>query len=649
MLPDLFLGAGSLALLVLPGWCIAKRYSVAVPLAAGLIIGAISLLLWIMLLEAVGLPLTLINILPIGLILTLPAIHPRGKKRPTEFTHAPSRALSPTRRLLQDWPLKLALIPAFAVVSYRAIFQPLFGVDTIFRWNYLAERMLELHSLAFYPPETAADYVIYGWPDSIAPLVSCLYLWIYLPAGEARPILTAPLVILQFTLLVCVARELARRKGGERAGNITGTLLACSPMFLWAVSMGQETGLTALGLAGLLLYLPERGEPCPVSSIVLAGLSAALGGLAREYGLSFIAFGFALCLWRRLPLRTTALFALVAIGAVLPWYTRNWLHTGNPLFTHDILGLFPANSSYLSFMKEVHVEHGKLPSGALQNFLQSCMIGMLGLAAGSWFGITRARAFLAGTVLVILLWMTSVSMTAAGFTYSMRVLSPAFLLSAVLAGVACSRWVPARKNFHALAFALGVFALDGSLRALTLPAPVYRLPASQWLNYGGWIHEFHQRPLYRQIARLAGEQRIIVLGPQAQLYKNNARVLPVWSPELGFLTHESAPSETARRLAGMNIRFLLFNRNPIYRRYLDHLPFFKQNAHTFLKLMWSDGDMEIWRIDSPPELPSQPHASGIRIFPEKATSGPLGFNEYEEPSQTTPGDFMVVFSRLSST
>ncbi|MBC8082240.1 MAG: hypothetical protein H7Z21_03450, partial [Hymenobacter sp.] len=508
--------------LVLPGWCLAKRHAVAVPLAAGLIIGAVSLLLWIMFLEAVGLPLTLTTLFPVGLILTLSALLSREKASRTVSISDPLPATAATGRWLQDWPLKLALIPAFAVVSYRAIFQPLFGVDTIFRWNYLAERMLELRSLAFYPPATAADYVIYGWPDGIAPLVSGLYLWTYLPAGEARPILTAPLVILQFVLLVGMARALSRRHGGERAANITGAMLACSPMFLWAVSMGQETGLTALGLAGLLLYLPEQAKPCPRSDIVLAGLSAALGGLAREYGLAFIALGVALCLWRRLPLRATALFALVAIGAVLPWYARNWLHTGNPLFTHDILGLFPVNSSYLTFMNEVFAEHGTLPPGALRNLLQSCIMGLLGIAAGVWFGLTRARALLAGAVLVILLWMTSVSMTAAGFTYSLRVLSPALLLAAVLGGVAWSRWVPARKNFHALAFALGIFALDGSLRALALPAHIYRLPPSQWLAYGGWIHEFHQRPLYGQIARLTGELRVIVLGPQAQLYNNNA-------------------------------------------------------------------------------------------------------------------------------
>ncbi|HSI08243.1 MAG: hypothetical protein ACAH89_14910 [Rariglobus sp.] len=615
MLPDLLLGVGSLALLVLPGWCLARKNAAAVPLAAGLIIGAISLLLWIMLLDAVGLPLTPTTIFPVGLILILSAFLCREKARQTESTQSLAKPAA-SGRLLQDWPLKLALIPAFVVVSYRAIAHPLFGIDTVFRWNYLAEQMLELRSLAFYPPTTAADYAIYGWPDGIAPLVSCLYLWTYLPAGEARPILTAPLVIMQFVLLVCVARELSRRHGGERAANITGAMLACSPMFLWAVSMGQETGLTALGLAGLLLYLPERGKPCPHSAIVLAGLSAALGGLAREYGLAFIAFGFFLCLWRRLPLRATAIFTLVTIGAVLPWYARNWLHTGNPLLNHDILGIFPVNSSHLALMAEIQAEHGTAPLGALRDFLQYCMMGLLGLAIGLWFGLTRARAFLVGGVLVILLWMASISMTAAGFTYSLRVLSPALLLSAVLGGLACARWVPARKNFNALAFALGVFALDGSLRALTLPSPIYQLPPSKWLSYGGRIHKFHQRPLYGQIARITGELRMIVLGPQAQLHKNNANVLPVWSPELDFLTHDSEPAEHARRLVDMKIRFLLLNGNTLYRGYLERIPFFKRNTHPYLKLIWSDGDIEIWHIETPPP----PNETGLAPSPIPVSS-----------------------------
>lgn len=591
MIPDLLWGTAALALLVFPGWRFAQSRTVPLPAVAGLLIGAVGLLLWILLLQALGMPLSRATVLPLGFLATLASL--------VSFKLPQPDTAHPASSWRAEWPLLLPLIPAFGVIAYRAIAQPLFGVDTIFRWNFLAEQMLARSSLSFYPPTTAADYAIYGWPDGIAPLVSSLYLWTYLPAGEARPILTAPLVIFQFVVLILVTRELARRLGGERAAGFAGALLAGGPLFLWAVSMGQETGLTALALGGLLLYLPARDQACPTGSVVLAALAAALGALAREYGLVFIAFGFGLCLWRRLPLRATGVFLFVALGATLPWYARTWLHTGNPLFNQSVFGLFPVNVTHLAYMDAIRVEHRMLPAGAMMNLLTTCMLGILGTLAGLWFGLTRARAVLAGLGLGVLLCVTALSFTAAGFTYGLRVLSPALLLSAVLGGAVCARWVPARRNFHVVVFAFCLLATDAALRALVLPSHIYRLPVSGWLTTGDAIHAYHARPVYNQIARLIGEERMIVLGPHALLVKQKARVLPFWSPELHHLWNAAPPAETARRLRDARIRFVLLNQNPLHTRYLELMPFFRKPVSPYLKLIWSDGDLELWHIESP--------------------------------------------------
>lgn len=591
MILDLLWGSAALALLVIPGWRFAQSRALPLPPAAGLITGAVGLLLWILLLQALSMPLSRATVLPLGFLGALASLV--AFKLPSSVTSRPASSWR------TDWPLLLPLIPAFGVVAYRAIAQPLFGADTVFRWNFLAERMLDLRTLAFYPPTTAADYAIYDWPDGIAPLVSSLYFWTYLPLGEARPVLTAPVVIFQFFVLILVTRELARRFGGERAAGFAGALLAGGPLFLWAVSMGQETGLTALAMGGLLLYLPESGKNCRPGNVALAALAAALAALSREYGLAFIIFGLGLCLGRRLPLRATVIFLLVAVGASLPWYARNWMHTGNPLFNHPLFGLFPVNVAHLPYMDATRVEYRALPSGAIQNFLTTCTLGILGTLAGVWFGLTRARAVLAGIALGVLLWVMALNYTAAGFTYSMRVLSPALLLAAVLGGVVCARWVPAQQNFHAVAFALCLLAGDAALRALVLPSHIYRLPYSAWLSTGDAIHAYHKRPVYNQIARLIGEDRMIVLGPHALLVKQNARVLPFWSPELDYLWHDAPPAKTARRLRDAGIRFLLLSQNPINTRYLEHMPFFRNLTSPHLKLIWSDGDLELWHIELP--------------------------------------------------
>ena len=76
----------------------------------------------------------------------------------------------------------------------------------------------------------------------------------------------------------------------------------------------------------------------------------------------------------------------------------------------------------------------------------------------------------------------SVAYTAAGFIYSLRVLSPALALAAVLGGAALAHWVPARRWRDGVALGLTVFAVDAALRTLTLPANVYRVPPAA----GGW-------------------------------------------------------------------------------------------------------------------------------------------------------------------
>ncbi len=457
----------------------------------------------------------------------------------------------------------LVLLPAFGVILYRAMFQPLFGIDTIFRWNYLAQQMLRQGSLGFYPPVSGADYEIYSWPDGIAPAVSSLYFWTYGLAGATRPTLTAPVVVFQFCVLVAGVFALARQLFSARAAVFACALLACAPVVMWATVMGQETGLGAIAVVALLLYLPpDRSRETP-GAAVMAGLAAGLGGLAREYWLVLIPLGLGLAWVRRLSPRSLLLFAAAAAFATVPWYGRNWLRTGNPLFNLDVAGWFPLNQVHIRLMQVYQAGFGwsHVSPAEWQYLLVNCCVVALTGSVGAWLYFRPARPVLIVIALFGLIWVVFVGRTAAGFPTAIRVLSPALALGTILGGAACARWIPARRHLAGATFALGLLAIDAALRALTLPGTVYKIPPADWLAAGRVLSDFDQRPAYRQIAQLAGTERILVLGPNTELTRQGARTLPLWSPEVGFLFDDGlTPMAVARRLRAAGIGYVLLTR-----------------------------------------------------------------------------------------
>ena len=576
---DFLLGVIALAALALPGWMIARAARVSLPWLAGFMAGVVGLMTGVLIFDALGVPLTFASCasLWLGLSVVTAWFTRRAIFRGTADPGTPRfdwRA---------HWPLLLVLIPAVAVVIYRATTQPLFGIDTVFRWNYLAEQMFARGSLAFYPPSTAGDYEIYSWPDGIAPAVSVIYFWTYLLAHATRPLLTAPAVIFQYGGLLVLAFAMARRMFSDRAAVFAAAIVACSPVIAWATAMGQETGLTALCLLAMLYYLPRDRAEVTRGAIVAAGLAAGLGALAREYGLALMLLGLILAVLRRLSVRSVLEFVVVAAITAFPWYIRNWIHTGNPIFNLDLAGWFPINRTHAWLIQSYQAEFGwsQQPPAAWRFLFINCgIVAVMGLA-GALLNFRVARPLLVGAAVVVILWSASLGYTAAGFTTAIRVLSPALVLLAVLGGGALAQWFPSRRFLWVASLVLCVFATDAALRALTLPGTVYRIPPGDWLTAGNAVHEYHSRPVYGQIARIAGTRRILVLGPNALLTTNGARTVPLWSPEVACLFDDQlAPAEIARRLLAMNIGFMMLNQGPANERFLAHSAYFREPGNT---------------------------------------------------------------------
>jgi hypothetical protein len=523
----------------------------------------------------------------------------------------------------QTWLLLGGVAVMVALAVWRGFLAPLSGFDTTFRWDFLARVMLREQSLAFYPPRTAAEFSLYFHPDGFAPLVSVGYWWVHLvsavaggPASDA----VMPMVVAQYAGALALAGGLAAHlAGARRAGVLAVALLAGTPLFFRAVLIGQETGLTAAGLAGMLLALTRAEGVNRTRALVLAGLFAGVAGLAREYGPALVAVGGLALLGRRffgLPAaadvteqpcgqlkapgfvrswRALLIFGGVAALLLAPWHLRSWLRDGNPLYGHALGGLFPVNPVAAALMEKYHGLFGFAGYTAetwgtvvRQLVAESGLVLLLGAPAAVWLA-RRAGWLAAGAALGFALWLASVPYTSGGAGYAMRVLSPALVALAVAAAVGLERfargparvWLATAALLAALgwtAFYVAVFPLNVAQLTKEPPpgqpagAPGRNTPLP--LDWGKYFSAISASPA----APGAFEQAVLTNPQLARVLRRGTRVLtenayahaalanagggcdlvPIWSPEVAFLFDPKLDAaEQRRRLRAAGITLLL--------------------------------------------------------------------------------------------
>jgi len=574
-----------------PGWLLNRVLgTTAGPLGAFL--GSAAILFNLVLaLDAVGVSLTRLNLaiglaaISGGLWIVSQRRHP-SKTSATAAT-APNTASSRRPRLQAYHGWLVAPLIALTGIVLKTIADPLFGYDTIFRWDFLARQMVQEGSLHFYPAHRAADFLVYGWPDGIAPLVSSLYLWSYASLGSLQQAATTPVVLAQVGLLFWAVYEFAARRAGPIAGVAASALLATSSLALWGVSMGQETGLTALALVAMFLFL-ERQKTEPASAWCLwAGLAAGVGALAREYGVVFAGLGL-LALTRTTATgrdRWTFLGAFTLVAA--PWYVRNVLRTGNPLWPHHFGGLLPGNEVHADYMRVVSELWGASSSAwpPVTAFGTAILLSLLPIAfAIVSLGRNPTRSTLplviAGLTMVAL-WLWSISSTSAGPLYALRILTPAIALGAVLGASDWKSWAHGwRAGLIAALLLLG--AVDAVFRFLFLPSQPgitwWNAPAGAWLQSRAAAERWNNDPNWDVIAASAQGTSVLVAEPfsHAALVKRGTSTIPLFSPAVGFLfTPDQRLPDGLARLRALGVRFILLSSdNSINAHQLPRYAFF---------------------------------------------------------------------------
>ena len=175
-------------------------------------------------------------------------------------------------------------------------------------------------------------------------------LWLALPSHGDELVYLAPVAfgILAILASALLGRELAGDEHGAALGALAATAVLTAPIyFLQVESLLTDLIAAASIVAGVaFLVLAHRSSHPPTPLVALAGIALGLG-IGSKYTalLPGLAIGFAaIVLLRRSRVWWWLVPGVLVFAA--PWYLRNIITTGNPLFPQPIGPIDGAKSPY---------------------------------------------------------------------------------------------------------------------------------------------------------------------------------------------------------------------------------------------------------------------------------------------------------------
>ncbi|MBI2825759.1 MAG: glycosyltransferase family 39 protein [Planctomycetia bacterium] len=624
--------------LLVPGYCVARALRAPMTWALAFPFSATLLAETVIAFAIIGVPIRFHNVLAVLVVASLVALAAeawRRDKRPTasassQATGNPAargskkqrdgRHATPARRF--GW-LALAVGAACIVILLgmvvRTSLYPLSGYDTSFRWEALSRAMLDQESLSFYPPVTPEDFTVYVYPDGIAPLVGAVYWWLYATYAVPWPVLTSAPIVLQAISCLALVFYTARTLFGPAGGAVALAALVTSTLFFAAVAMGQETGYTALSYAGQLAFALAAVREPRARFAVIAGVFAGMGALAREYGPLLSVAGIAVLATTRETRRMLPLFCLAAALCAAPWYVRNWLLSGNPLYSISVGLIFPVNPVHARIMATCHelfgLAHwsgtdwarnaGKLLAGAPL----AIVLGLTGLALAGRQTVSVGLAAL----VAVLLWLWSVAYTSADVPYTMRVLAPAWVALSIAAG-AVGPALERSSGWRAFLFRGGVLVaivLCGGYAAVYAWSHPFFGRHTRAANWHTTEDPLDWYPGHRAVARALEGTKIPPVGVLtddcylATALRRETRFTPVmiWNPQVAFIFDETLdPAEVRRRLCENGVR-IVASGGGANALFLHKLPFYRDDSVHWQPLMEMPGTWTVFFLPVPAAAP----------------------------------------------
>ena len=529
--------------LIAPGSMVLRALRLPWSLAGAFLISSATLYLAILFFACTGITISIVTLAAALGVVTLAGRFVPTRYYPTPETTSSSAFISCMGRWL---PLYLVF---WAIVFYRLACQPLTGPDVYFRWSYLAEQMLRFGSLDFYPPRSGEDFLKYFWAESIPPGVASLYTWAYGCGGNKFALWTSPVVALQLISLHELIWRLAHRWGGEIVARRAVLLAAACPLLTWSMLIGQETGMTALSVTGMVWCLQNAGERGGWRWTILAAISAIVAASTREYGPAFAIVGILPFLFMRTLRSHALLFSAVSLPLVLAWPLRVWLLTGNPFFSLDVAGLFPTNPVFVQWTEMFHhpvantfssLESWRSLARYLTLWALPSLLGLIAVVFLVARGLKESRLIAVFVATACMLWALSVPHTAGGLFYSLRVLSPAFALLVVTASYSLTLLQRNAIARQIVVVGVAIVLLEALPKTLVLPENPYRIGIKDWSHAGDGSQFKAAEPQIMTMIKLLpsfAKRKLLtdVAGLPRSLPALGIDAVPLWSPDVAWL------------------------------------------------------------------------------------------------------------------
>jgi hypothetical protein len=596
--------------LLLPGSMLLRALRLPWSLAAAFMASSAMLYLVVLTFTSTGVPISVTTLAGALFILTV-----AGRLLPARADHLTAPSPLAFLGTLGRWlPLYLVF---WAIVGYRLWFQPLSGPDVSFRWTYLAEQMLRFRSLDFYPPRTSADFVRYFWAESIPPGIASVYAWAYGCGGSRAALWTSPVVALQLLAVHEFVWRIASHWGGDLVARRAVLLAAASPLLTWSCLIGQETGLLAAAVCGLVWCLPRLSEPGGSRWAVLAAVLAIAAGSAREYGPVFALAAVAGAMIVRAPPGRVLLVGALALPLAAAWPLRVWWLTGNPFYSLEVGGFFPTNPAFTAWNHAFRGPH-EFAGASAESWQQlgrylllwslPAALGAVALVGLVLQRLREATTVLFFVVLVAVLWFTSVSFTAGGLFYSLRVLSPALALLCVTAGYAITTLFRNPWATRSAAVFLALACAEALPKTLVLPENPYRIGIRSWFAAGGaFMNDVKstETELVAKLSLLPGPRPLRIVSDYAGLPRCaaviGADVVPLWSPEVAWLfDRQLKPEEAAVRWRMSNLRYVLIGKSGASADFVRARARWTPPDFTVVPITESDSQVVLEVVANPP-------------------------------------------------
>lgn len=482
-----------------------------------------------------------------------------------------------------------AVIPFAVLILLRAFFQPMISPDSIFRWNHLAELLFREGGLSFYPPSTSNDFIKYPYPDGFPPLVSILYAYIYICAGKVIPQMTSIIVFAQFALCAYYVYKASLIFFKNKfAAQISLCALLASPTFFFSLFLGQETGWTSLSAAMFFYYAIKmaKSDKLDISSAVMCSVAIALGAISREYGLIFIALSVPILFLLNIsPGQIMRCFSF-AILISSPFYIRNFITFGNPIYPLSFFGFLHHNQIHQGIMTEYSRQFSLFSNvrylfDALKFAAFGLPIQLLVLCL-AWIK-KHNIAFYFYCITIALLWAYSTNYTCGGIYYSMRVLSPAIIALSIIAGGSIANFATKFSIMEKLIKIAFIPILTFFfLIALTLPASPFKTPTKLWVNTAFGKNSGIEDMIFKYVTTIPSDSLILCDSAlyQSQLYQRSDRrvkLIPIWTPELLFLFDEEISFHAKiAKLRAFGITHIMRTNDSANNNFFEHYSFFRE-------------------------------------------------------------------------